>query len=245
MGTSDVVLRDKRAVVAHAVAPPNAGKNPDLILLATDLNSGTVDPAFQDHIAPIKEWALAWWQSWQSRDRLQAAYITALVKLNRAKSSPWQRAAGPTAGYILTARRLGWSPAFDSVKDDLGFVSRFTVDSPAAIAGAVREAVKRWRIRRIAAAIPSMTPSSPDYDPSAPEHVLLPVVAPLEAFLHRNRATRTTRWVAQWSASLFSAMCGGQWPQARRARLKGRKGGASSQDFVAEVVKCLIIVDDV
>jgi hypothetical protein len=61
VGLSDTALATTRSRVACAAAPQAGGKNPDLTLYALDGSTGTLDPAFDSHILPIKYWAMAWW----------------------------------------------------------------------------------------------------------------------------------------------------------------------------------------
>ena len=48
-----------RRTLARAAAPPAAGKNPDLVLLAADAAGGTLDPAFDARVLPSRQWALS------------------------------------------------------------------------------------------------------------------------------------------------------------------------------------------
>ena len=219
MGTSDAVLNTMRMTTAHAIAAPTGGKNPDLILFSSDLHTGTADPAFMVHQLPVKHWALAWWEGWQSPPRLRAAFVAARAKLLRARGSPWQRATGATAGYILTLERLNWQPHAEYAVDDIGRTWCFISDPPAAIMIGVRDSVRRWRARRIASLIPGLLPDEPDVDTGERFMVHL-VAAPLGSLLHHNRAAHRLRWSHKWNAPLQSAICGGQWPQIRRAKLR-------------------------
>ena len=228
MGVSDTTLHSMRVASAAAVAAPNSGKSPDLILLTADLEQGSVDPAFAAHQTPVKHWALAWWESWQSVGRLKAAYLAASAKISRARASPWQVATGPAAGFILTLKRLNWTPGDVEVVDDIGCKWNFTRDSPSAIVSAVHRSVKRWRANRVAQLIPDLLPQRPDVAlPGQDRYVTLPVVAPLSGLLHKVAPPRGVAWSKEWSSSLCSAICGGQWPQARRACLKGFQGSSS------------------
>ena len=74
MGVSDSALSTTRSKVAVAAAPHAGGKNPDLTLLVLDGSSGTLDPAFDAHIGPVKYWALAWWESWFDSSWLSEAF---------------------------------------------------------------------------------------------------------------------------------------------------------------------------
>ena len=63
-GISDTMLQQARAAAAHACAPAAAGKNPAMVLHAVSVHTPAVDPAYIAHTAPIKSWALAWWEGW-------------------------------------------------------------------------------------------------------------------------------------------------------------------------------------
>ena len=130
MGVSDTILARMRNVGAKAVAAPTAGKNIDLVFLTVDLHDGTCDPAFSAHELPLKHWTLAWWEAWQTPARLKAAFVAASAKVKRAKASPWQRATGATAGYILTLRRVGWSLFHDHAIDDIANAANESGKSP-------------------------------------------------------------------------------------------------------------------
>ena len=258
MGVSDSVLHSMRTSMSHLLSPSNHGKNADLVLLAHDLSCGTVDPAFNAHVAPVKAWALAWWQQWQPPERLQAAYVIAKAKIRKAKQlkcSPWQVVSGPTAALILTLERIGWDTSrHDQTTDDMGQGWSYMSDSPAAIQAAVRDSVRRWRAKRIAQAIPSLIPMTPDVEiieagnrtvdtlavldneaehQAQPSHsaqlslrscTVIPVVAPLESYLHRSKPATRGNWDPKWSSYLRSALTGGQWTQDRKARIKAAEG---------------------
>ena len=227
MGTSDTALAKMRLVAAKALSAPTAGKNVDLVFIAADLHDGSSDPAFLAHELPAKHWALAWWEGWQSPARLRAAFLVAESKVKRAKASPWQRASGAVAGYILTLRRVGWTPFPDRAVDDVGVTWHFARDSPAAISAAMQASVRRWRARRVANVLPSLVPSTPDYGTDTDQLMLLPIVGPLASLLQKGKCRSGLEWSAEWGAYLNSAISGGQWPQARRATLKNFQGSDS------------------
>ena len=227
MGVSNTGLHAMRTTAAHLVAGPISGKNPDLVLLAHDLDHGSMDPAFNAHIGPVRCWALAWWQQWQPASHLQAAFTLCKNRLNRLnpKCSPWQVSTGPTMGLILSLRRLGWSTdQADRSIDDLGQTWCFTLDAPAAILNAVKASVKRWRANRVATLIPSIDPTTSDVASVTQQHFLMPIVAPLESVLHRCKPPRYIGWKAEWAPYLKSALSGGQWTQERRSHIKAARG---------------------
>ena len=224
MGASNTVLRDMRSTVAHASAPPGAGKNADLILLTLDLQVGTIDPAFAAHEAPAKHWALAWWERWYDPSLLRAAFLAADEKLKRIRGSQWRGVTGPTATMILSLRRLGWAPRADSAMDDLGHEWSYIHDPPIVIQQVVRDSVRRWRARRVADFMPQLVPSALDVEGEHQHKILIPMVAPLGNLLYRGKPTLGVEWQTAWAPELASAITGGQWPQVRRAALRTADG---------------------
>ena len=60
MGMSDTMLHEAVKVSSALVAPPNAGKNPRLVMHAMKVHSEAVDPRIIGNTSPIASWALAW-----------------------------------------------------------------------------------------------------------------------------------------------------------------------------------------
>ena len=77
VGLSDSHLQRARSAVARAAAPEGEGKDPEVVLWCLDGNAGTMDPAFDAHVLPIKFWALAVWQHWRPRYMLARALTAA------------------------------------------------------------------------------------------------------------------------------------------------------------------------
>jgi hypothetical protein len=234
VGMSDSHLKTVRSQVARAAAAAAHGKSPDLVLYAADGAKGTMDPAFDAHVIPIRSWALAWWQHWQPPGFLEKAHNAAVIKVNNAKTSAWSVVAGPAAAVIVTARRIGWrfKSAGVMVTHD-GTELDCKRDPPIVIARAAQEAVRRWRLDVISKAFPQLVPEDPDLvdvkadgicdaqersagGPTIPLDVVdfSDVIGKLV-----NGRTSTAKefdeWRPQHAASLTSAFVGGQWPQTR------------------------------
>ena len=60
-GISDSALHNTRVTIAASASTDRAGKNPDLVLYAIGGADGTLYPAFDAHVIPIKMWALGIW----------------------------------------------------------------------------------------------------------------------------------------------------------------------------------------
>ena len=70
MGRGNAALLGERRLVAHAASPEAGGKNPDLIHAFRDGKSGRMDPAFINHILPVKHISLAVWEKWVPRQTI-------------------------------------------------------------------------------------------------------------------------------------------------------------------------------
>ena len=57
-------LEVARRAVAKAVAPTAGGKSSQIVLYAADGANGTLDPAFDANVLPLRMWAMAQWQGW-------------------------------------------------------------------------------------------------------------------------------------------------------------------------------------
>lgn len=87
-GAGNSHLQAMRSTIASAAAPEGGDKNLDLVLFALDTNTGTLDPAFDAHVLPLKFWAFAVWEQWRSADDLHNAVQSVRSKLGAARS-PW------------------------------------------------------------------------------------------------------------------------------------------------------------
>ena len=230
-GMADTHLTNARRSIARAAAPEGHGKNPDLVLLTCDTLRGTMDPAFDAHVMPIKTWALAWWQRWRPKDVFLRAMRAALRKLESTPGSGWHAATGPVMALVATTKRLGWTiPSAHTLQTDTGRLLDLELDSPAAVAFEVRNAVRRWRLSKIANSFPQLVPSTPDLgacSSSAALGKLLPEgTVDLTDVLHkllkgRARSSKVfSLWENRFRPDLVSATSGGQWPQARLASIR-------------------------
>ena len=153
---------------------------------------------------------------------LQQAFHEADAKLANRAGSWWNAVAGPTAALLASMKRLGWVMlSAREVIDDNGMTWQFARDSPAAIVRACQKAVRRWRIQRIGDHLPGLIPDDFDVEPTDCRQVckLIDfsfVLAPL-LNARGSGAKSTEQWDPTWRAGLASAICGGQWTQARKA----------------------------
>ena len=76
---------------------------------AIDGQYGTLDPAFDAHTLPIKQWAQAIWDNTYTQTELSQAIRLARLQINNAKGSPWNVVTGPAAAILLTMQRIGWT----------------------------------------------------------------------------------------------------------------------------------------
>ena len=139
----------------------------------------------------------------------------------KASDSPWRCVAGPTTALLASLQRLGWNmPSSAEAIDDLGCSWSFVDDPPAAILGAGKRSVRRWRHHRIAKDIPGLVPDTVDAGQLAQSgRTVLIDFADVCASVCRQRGPSKLIpfWHATYRGDAVSALSGGQWTQARRA----------------------------
>ena len=228
MGISDTNLHSARSKVASAAAPSAAGKNPTLVLLARDGATGTLDPAFEAHIGPVKHWALATWDRWQPARQMAVAFEAAKIKLGPTTTPDWNLATGPTTALIATLARISWRmPSPTQFVTDLGLELDCTLDPPIVIASECRESVRRWRLRLASQELPGLIPPAPDVGHCAPSphDRLVTALSGIGSLLKGKPCKRIAGaicelWQARSKGDLASAIAGGQWSQARKAQVQ-------------------------
>ena len=140
----------KIAAVIAAPASGTCGQNMDIaLMLADESNTGRADPAYDAHMLPIGEWALAVGEGWRKLDSIMGMVGRACTRLRKVKN-PWKVAYGPAAAFVLSCWRLGWTvvSAVVVITDD-GRELNLALDPPAVVLKQCRLAVQRWRWRRI------------------------------------------------------------------------------------------------
>ena len=105
LGVSNSLLRDQRRTAAVIAAPESGvgGQNLDLALTLADENARAgADPAFDAHMMPIGEWALACWEGWVS-DAAMDVMIKAAKQMIKTAKNKWARVFGPGAALVIFA----------------------------------------------------------------------------------------------------------------------------------------------
>ncbi|CAK0867119.1 unnamed protein product, partial [Prorocentrum cordatum] len=233
VGASSTHLHSVRVAALRAALPPGASRNVDVGFAVLGAGGSCLDPAFAAHATPLRHWGMAYWQGWAP-----AAVLDAVFELSRDRlanvlasgRSPWSAVAGPVAGVIATAWRLGWTCTSPRrFTDDIGEPVDFLLLSPAMVAAAVHRLVDRWRAQRVISAFPALVAGEPDMPlGQGAGAVTILVGRPLGALLEGRGRPRST--VPQWSgpcrSQLLSAATGGQWPQVRIAKLRNADAAA-------------------
>ena len=221
MGIADSMLQTVRSRVARAAAPQAGGKNVDATLYVLDGAHGTLDPAFEAHTAPVKLWAMAWWERWFPREEIDVAFQVANLKLAAGRASLWSKVTGPVTAMLASLRRLGWRlPCPWEAIDDRGASWNYLLDPPAAIVGAVKQSVRRWRLGKLSQTMPALVPRVSDAGPpgGVENTIVVDFAATLGQFMRSSfRHKHVCFWSPKWRGDLASAVSGGQWTQTRKA----------------------------
>ena len=207
MGVACGMLRAMRQVAA-AIAAPGAGtcgQNMDIALMIADGSSGgRADPAFDAHMMPIGEWALACWEGWTTDGAMDVMIKDAKTRLKGARNQ-WAKVCGPAAAMIMTCMRIGWEVmTARQLVTHTGEVLNLKMDPPAVVLQRVVEAVKRWRWIRIEKVCPQLAANGSGRGAlMEPEWQLL------------NTKAKNDGWNEKHKAGLRSAAAGRHIPQAR------------------------------
>ena len=223
-GMNESHLRSARSAVARALSPAGEGRNPDATLYAIDGASDTTDPAFYAHVLPMKMLAMAWWQRWQPAGALTAAVRRAEQRVVCDGKPIWARVAGPVAAAVASMARLGWPFLSGSrLRRDDGETLDLMADPPVVVIDAVRAAVRRWRLKRIASTLPELVLHMPDFGCHGSWFALPPCRFPRRAW-QLDEIEGQLQWGAKclehslqatshfcncWRAMATSSACGG------------------------------------
>ena len=162
-----------------------------------------------------------------------SSYKLAADKIRRTKTSAWNCVHGPASALVATCSRIGWkSEDGRTFKDDVGVAHDVALDPPQSIAAAAQRSVQRWCLRQVFAELPSAAPTgnAATRQPPAevpPERTPIDVSSALKPLYKGGKtvADDYPQWRAKHRAELSSAINGGQWPQARKARLPESQHG--------------------
>ena len=246
---SDSTLAEARRVTAKAAAPEGGGKDPNLVLHILDGVSGTLDPAFDTHALPLVRYATAWWEKWQDRELLAAAFHKSVAKLASAKRSHWDVVTGPIGAMVASLWRLKWSLCHPHLfVDDTGGVFDLYCDPPCVLARACKASVRRWRLAQVIHKFPVLAPNGFDYAAPnmSPQFMysdgLLPqgtidLVGQTQKLLDKrgHKSGQFDMWLPSFKGSLISAITGGQWTQSRLASTRAWTSDSACQLCKSEV----------
>ena len=137
----------------------------------------------------------------------------------------WARAAGPTAALDLTLQRIKWKWLTASTSEDhRGNQWDCKKDPPAAIAKAVKRAVKEHRLLEVARIHSDIIPEAADVGNGRSAFGLQ--VVDFAATLSRlangkvKMLKDTPEWLPAHASALLSIVSNGQWTQSRRHAIK-------------------------
>ena len=111
---------------------------------------GRADPAYEAHSQPIVTWAMATWEKWMPPNLMKDMVVSASRDLALAKRI-WAGVKGPASALIASAARIGWRVLNSTMMiTDEDKLLDMQLDPPKVIEQQVHEAVRRWRLKRIA-----------------------------------------------------------------------------------------------
>ncbi len=224
-GVADSMLEKARSKVAKAASPEACGKNPELALVAIDADNGTLDPAFQAHVGPIRHWALAVWDSWFSQESLSSTFVAAKKKVQKAGDNMWKAVSGPATALVATIQRLGWTmESHSNIISDIGQPFDLLLDPPVVIARAAAEGVRRWRWKAVGRILPGLIPNRPDAGTHTgrADDLIIGCFKGASKLLSGKGCPKyagpvADLWYRKMRGDLASGMSGGQWTQTRKA----------------------------
>ena len=143
----------------------------------------------------------------------------------------WQLVVGPAGAVIASLARLGWRALPNhALYTDTHKLLDMLLDPPAVIKHEVKQAVRRWQHKQLAAQLLHLVPSEPDaHIPSPPGTPSQDHIIDLGGNLHKlvfPKGSSQTEipscplWQTKHRAPLRSAIVGGQWPQYRLMQAK-------------------------
>ena len=242
-GISDTSLKKTIGLAAAAISPPAMGKSARMTLHGSAPLCTTADPTYVAHVAPIKTWATAVWDGWASMSDMATAHRNAAARIRRAKTSAWGLVHGPATALVATCERLGWHSADGrTFTDDTGVTHDVALDPPQAIADAAARSCKRWCLKQVIGELPTAAPSAqpPASAPGhsgPPQRVICDVSDALRPLYRGGKKLAEThpQWHPKHRPGLTSAIAGGQWTQARKAKLPNWQHGNLCQLCTSDV----------
>ena len=94
-------------------------------MYALDGNAGTLDPAMDAHVLPMKHWALLWWEVWVRETSLGQA-STQKNNTQDSSTQAWSTVRWPTDALDVTMR-AGWKwVSACTAEDHTGHTWNFT-----------------------------------------------------------------------------------------------------------------------
>ena len=220
-GVSNTLLAQQVSTVARLASPEGGGRNPTTALYVIDGPNGTLDPTFSAHTLPLLHWSTAFWETWVSKEALEAAFQHVPSKMSHGKAS-WHGVAGPAAALWVTLDRVQWKwISASTFNDDLGDQWDARADPPIVIVNAMRRTIRRRRFLAVAALHTGLLPQKPDVGAAVHGRAdtivdFANILAPL-ANGKVDKLADTPEFSRRHAAALLSATAGGQWPQTRKA----------------------------